>query len=141
MSPACIPTQPIVSHCFSILMCKLTFSPRNRKSILRMPSKCRLTIASSVPDRSNLPPLLALLARQFFPPFVFFPGIRRAYLSDMCEYRALFVAIGYGVTSGPLALLVAFIFWATVIFFIAQCRKTLPSTTWYPELSLESNLL
>ncbi|KAJ4245020.1 hypothetical protein NW762_014227 [Fusarium torreyae] len=35
---------------------------------------------------------------------------------------ALFVAIGSGVRSGPLALLLAFIFWAFVIFCIAQCQ-------------------
>ena len=37
---------------------------------------------------------------------------------------ALFVAIGSGVLSGPLCLLVAFIFWATVVFSIAQCRES-----------------
>ena len=35
---------------------------------------------------------------------------------------ALFVAIGTGVMSGPLCLLLGFIFWATVVFSIAQCR-------------------
>ncbi|RTE80911.1 hypothetical protein BHE90_004622 [Fusarium euwallaceae] len=35
---------------------------------------------------------------------------------------ALFVAIGSGVRSGPLALLVAFVFWAFVIFCVAQCQ-------------------
>jgi amino acid transporter len=35
---------------------------------------------------------------------------------------ALFVAIGAGIPSGPLCLLLAFLFWATVIFCIAQCR-------------------
>ncbi|RSL50948.1 hypothetical protein CEP53_008612 [Fusarium sp. AF-6] len=35
---------------------------------------------------------------------------------------ALFVAIGSGVRSGPLALLVAFVFWACVIFCVAQCQ-------------------
>ncbi|KAL4731387.1 hypothetical protein ACLX1H_000353 [Fusarium chlamydosporum] len=35
---------------------------------------------------------------------------------------ALFVAIGSGVLSGPLCLLVAFIFWVTVIFSVAQCQ-------------------
>ncbi|KAL2860296.1 amino acid permease/ SLC12A domain-containing protein [Aspergillus pseudodeflectus] len=35
---------------------------------------------------------------------------------------ALFVAIGSGVMSGPLCLLLAFIFWATVVFCIAQCQ-------------------
>ncbi|WWC68368.1 uncharacterized protein I206_102293 [Kwoniella pini CBS 10737] len=35
---------------------------------------------------------------------------------------ALFVAIGSGVLSGPLCLLIAFIFWATVVWSIAQCQ-------------------
>ncbi|OCF41832.1 amino acid transporter [Kwoniella heveanensis CBS 569] len=35
---------------------------------------------------------------------------------------ALFVAIGSGVLSGPLALLIGFIFWATVVYSIAQCQ-------------------
>ncbi|KAK8068769.1 hypothetical protein PG994_005385 [Apiospora phragmitis] len=34
---------------------------------------------------------------------------------------ALFVAIGSGVPSGPLCLLIAFIFWACVVFSIAHC--------------------
>lgn len=37
---------------------------------------------------------------------------------------ALFVAIGSGVLSGPVCLLVAFSFWATIIFCVAQCRKS-----------------
>ena len=39
------------------------------------------------------------------------------------SFSALFVAIGAGIPSGPLCLLIAFLFWATVIFAIAQCRK------------------
>ncbi|KAF4338935.1 amino acid transporter [Fusarium beomiforme] len=35
---------------------------------------------------------------------------------------ALFVAIGSGVLSGPLCLLLAFIFWVTVVFSVAQCQ-------------------
>ncbi|WWC88150.1 uncharacterized protein L201_003055 [Kwoniella dendrophila CBS 6074] len=35
---------------------------------------------------------------------------------------ALFVAIGAGVLSGPLALLIAFIFWSTVVYGIGQCQ-------------------
>ncbi|KAL3466699.1 amino acid permease/ SLC12A domain-containing protein [Aspergillus heterothallicus] len=35
---------------------------------------------------------------------------------------ALFVAIGSGVMSGPLCLFLAFIFWATVVYCIAQCQ-------------------
>ncbi|KAL2808417.1 amino acid permease/ SLC12A domain-containing protein [Aspergillus granulosus] len=35
---------------------------------------------------------------------------------------ALFVAIGSGVMSGPLCLFLAFIFWASVVFCIAQCQ-------------------
>ncbi|KAI4729971.1 putative amino acid transporter [Aureobasidium sp. EXF-10728] len=35
---------------------------------------------------------------------------------------ALFVAIGSGVTSGPLCLLCGFVFWATVVFSVAQCQ-------------------
>ena len=35
---------------------------------------------------------------------------------------ALFVAIGSGVLSGPLCLLIAFIFWASVVFCISQCQ-------------------
>ncbi|KAJ4017589.1 hypothetical protein NW766_003654 [Fusarium irregulare] len=35
---------------------------------------------------------------------------------------ALFVAIGKGVQSGPLCLLLAFIFWVTVVFSVAQCQ-------------------
>ncbi|KAH0285379.1 putative amino acid transporter [Aureobasidium namibiae CBS 147.97] len=35
---------------------------------------------------------------------------------------ALFVAIGSGVSSGPLCLLVGFVFWATVVFSVAQCQ-------------------
>lgn len=33
---------------------------------------------------------------------------------------SLFVAIGSGVSSGPLCLLIAFLFWATVVFSVAQ---------------------
>ncbi|RMJ18276.1 hypothetical protein CDV36_002040 [Fusarium kuroshium] len=36
--------------------------------------------------------------------------------------NTLFVAIGNGVLSGPLCLLIAFIFWASVIWSIAQCQ-------------------
>uniref|UniRef100_A0A8H7K7P5 Amino acid permease/ SLC12A domain-containing protein n=1 Tax=Bionectria ochroleuca TaxID=29856 RepID=A0A8H7K7P5_BIOOC len=39
---------------------------------------------------------------------------------------ALFVAIGSGLTGGPLALLLAFLFWATVVFSVAKCRKRSP---------------
>jgi hypothetical protein len=39
-------------------------------------------------------------------------------------FSALFVAIGAGIPSGPLCLLLAFLFWATVVFCIAQCRKS-----------------
>ncbi|KAF5705840.1 amino acid transporter [Fusarium globosum] len=35
---------------------------------------------------------------------------------------ALFVAIGSGVLSGPLCLLLALIFWVTVVFSVAQCQ-------------------
>ncbi|THW48958.1 putative amino acid transporter [Aureobasidium pullulans] len=35
---------------------------------------------------------------------------------------SLFVAIGSGVSSGPLCLLFSFIFWATIVFSIAQCQ-------------------
>lgn len=42
---------------------------------------------------------------------------------------ALFVAIGYGVLSGPLCLLLAFIFWASVVYSIAQCRRLPVSST------------
>ncbi|WRT65955.1 uncharacterized protein IL334_002906 [Kwoniella shivajii] len=35
---------------------------------------------------------------------------------------ALFVAIGSGVLSGPVCLLIAFLFWATVVYSIAQCQ-------------------
>ncbi|KAF5701869.1 amino acid transporter [Fusarium mundagurra] len=35
---------------------------------------------------------------------------------------AFFVAIGSGVLSGPLCLLLAFIFWVTVVFSVAQCQ-------------------
>jgi amino acid transporter len=35
---------------------------------------------------------------------------------------ALFVAIGSGVMSGPLCLLIAFVFWASVVFSVAQCQ-------------------
>ncbi|RSM02437.1 hypothetical protein CDV31_010939 [Fusarium ambrosium] len=43
---------------------------------------------------------------------------------------ALFVVIGAGVRSGPLALLVAFVFWAFVIFCVAQCQIEI--VTLYP---------
>ncbi|KAG7406385.1 General amino acid permease AGP2 [Fusarium oxysporum f. sp. rapae] len=35
---------------------------------------------------------------------------------------ALFVTIGSGVLSGPLCLLLAFIFWVPVVFSVAQCQ-------------------
>ncbi|KAL2836088.1 amino acid permease-domain-containing protein [Aspergillus pseudoustus] len=35
---------------------------------------------------------------------------------------ALFVAIGSGVMSGPLCLFLAFVFWASIVFCIAQCQ-------------------
>ncbi|KAL5334342.1 amino acid permease/ SLC12A domain-containing protein [Aspergillus crustosus] len=35
---------------------------------------------------------------------------------------ALFVGIGSGVMSGPLCLFLAFLFWASVVFCIAQCQ-------------------
>ncbi|KAL4969641.1 amino acid permease/ SLC12A domain-containing protein [Aspergillus stella-maris] len=35
---------------------------------------------------------------------------------------ALFVGIGSGVMSGPLCLFLAFIFWASVVFCVAQCQ-------------------
>ncbi|KAL3479178.1 amino acid permease/ SLC12A domain-containing protein [Aspergillus californicus] len=35
---------------------------------------------------------------------------------------ALFVAIGSGVMSGPLCLFLGFLFWATIVFSIAQCQ-------------------
>lgn len=38
---------------------------------------------------------------------------------------ALFVGIGSGVMSGPLCLFLAFIFWASVVFSVAQCRMSL----------------
>lgn len=37
---------------------------------------------------------------------------------------ALFVAIGYGLLSGPLALLLGFTFWCSVVFCVAQCRES-----------------
>ncbi|ODN75770.1 hypothetical protein L202_05779 [Cryptococcus amylolentus CBS 6039] len=40
---------------------------------------------------------------------------------------ALFVAIGQGVSSGPLALLIGFVFWATVVFSIGQCQQEVVS--------------
>ncbi|EAL20972.1 hypothetical protein CNBD5730 [Cryptococcus deneoformans B-3501A] len=40
---------------------------------------------------------------------------------------ALFVAIGSGVTAGPVALLIGFIFWATVVYSIAQCQLEIVS--------------
>lgn len=44
--------------------------------------------------------------------------------ADNCS--ALFVAIGSGVTSGPLCLLLGFVFWATVVLSIAECRTYTP---------------
>ncbi|KAL4810346.1 amino acid permease/ SLC12A domain-containing protein [Aspergillus unguis] len=35
---------------------------------------------------------------------------------------ALFVGIGSGVMSGPLCLFLAFVFWASVVFCVAQCQ-------------------
>ncbi|KAI5236555.1 putative amino acid transporter [Aureobasidium subglaciale] len=35
---------------------------------------------------------------------------------------SIFVGIGSGVSSGPVCLLLAFIFWVTVVFSIAQCQ-------------------
>ncbi|WVQ79668.1 hypothetical protein IAT38_001768 [Cryptococcus sp. DSM 104549] len=35
---------------------------------------------------------------------------------------ALFVAIGSGVLAGPLALLIGFLFWSTVVYCVAQCQ-------------------
>ncbi|CAH0052283.1 unnamed protein product [Clonostachys solani] len=43
---------------------------------------------------------------------------------------ALFVAIGSGLTGGPLALLLAFLFWATVVFSVAKCQYEI--VTQYP---------
>ncbi|WWD22589.1 hypothetical protein CI109_107082 [Kwoniella shandongensis] len=40
---------------------------------------------------------------------------------------ALFVAIGAGVLSGPACLLIAFLFWATVVYSIAQCQMEIVS--------------
>lgn len=40
---------------------------------------------------------------------------------------ALFVAIGSGVTSGPVALLIGFVFWSTVVYSIAQCQLEIVS--------------
>nr|XP_019001971.1 amino acid transporter [Kwoniella mangroviensis CBS 8507]OCF65432.1 amino acid transporter [Kwoniella mangroviensis CBS 8507] len=40
---------------------------------------------------------------------------------------ALFVAIGSGVLSGPLALLIAFIFWSSVVYSIGQCQMEIVS--------------
>ncbi|TYJ56746.1 hypothetical protein B9479_002516 [Cryptococcus floricola] len=40
---------------------------------------------------------------------------------------ALFVAIGSGVVSGPLCLLVAFIFWCSVVYSVAQCQQEIVS--------------
>lgn len=44
------------------------------------------------------------------------------FVSDS-SHSALFVGIGSGVLSGPLPLFVGFIFWASVVFSVAQCRK------------------
>lgn len=51
-------------------------------------------------------------------------GARQIQLTSIAGSigAALFVAIGSGVQSGPVALLLGFIFWATVIFAIAQCQ-------------------
>ncbi|RBR25608.1 uncharacterized protein FIESC28_01571 [Fusarium coffeatum] len=51
--------------------------------------------------------------------FVNLPNLDR---TTLIFDRALFVAIGKGVQSGPLCLLLAFIFWVTVVFSIAQCQ-------------------
>ncbi|ORY25456.1 putative amino acid transporter [Naematelia encephala] len=40
---------------------------------------------------------------------------------------ALFVAIGSGVLSGPLALLLGFLFWVTVVYSVAQCQLEIVS--------------
>jgi amino acid transporter len=40
---------------------------------------------------------------------------------------ALFVAIGSGVLSGPLCLLIGFLFWATIVFSVAQCQLEIVS--------------
>ncbi|KAK8845633.1 hypothetical protein IAR55_006349 [Kwoniella newhampshirensis] len=40
---------------------------------------------------------------------------------------ALFVAIGSGVLSGPLCLLIAFVFWASVVYSVAQCQLEITS--------------
>ncbi|KAL6231033.1 hypothetical protein BDW75DRAFT_233944 [Aspergillus navahoensis] len=40
---------------------------------------------------------------------------------------ALFVGIGSGVMSGPLCLFLAFIFWASVVFSVAQCQTEIVS--------------
>jgi hypothetical protein len=44
------------------------------------------------------------------------------YLVSDTIGSALFVAIGSGVSSGPLCLLIGFLFWATVVFSVAQCQ-------------------
>lgn len=44
------------------------------------------------------------------------------HLANATHASALFVAIGSGVTSGPLCLLCGFVFWATVVFSVAQCQ-------------------
>ncbi|WVQ76328.1 hypothetical protein IAR50_005993 [Cryptococcus sp. DSM 104548] len=40
---------------------------------------------------------------------------------------ALFVAIGSGVTSGPLCLFIAFLFWASVVYCVSQCQQEVVS--------------
>ena len=54
-------------------------------------------------------------------------GARQIQLTSIAGSigAALFVAIGSGVVNGPIALLVGFLFWSTVIYSVAQCRKLL----------------
>jgi amino acid transporter len=56
-------------------------------------------------------------------------GARQIQLTSIAGSigAALFVAIGSGLPGGPLALLVGFIFWASVIFAIAQCQLEIVS--------------
>lgn len=51
-------------------------------------------------------------------------GARQIQLTSIAGSigAALFVAIGSGVPAGPLALLLGFTFWASVIYCIAQCQ-------------------
>lgn len=51
-------------------------------------------------------------------------GARQIQLTSIAGSigAALFVAIGSAVPCGPVALLLGFVFWATVIFAIAQCQ-------------------